>query len=486
MALPTRRAFLENSLLASAAALAAATPRMLFADETPSDSPNEKLSVAVVGVRSRGKSHTGAFSKRPDTEITYLCDADEQIGQAEVEDIAGRQGRRPKYVRDMREVFDDKSVDIVTTATPNHWHALTSIWAMQAGKDVYVEKPVSHNVSEGRRMVEAARKYNRICQTGTQSRSNPGMREMMEYLHSGAVGEVKVGRGLCYKRRESIGPKGTYQPPKGVDYGLWCGPAPVKPLARPKLHYDWHWTWDYGNGDLGNQGIHQMDLARWGLGLDRLGDQVFSFGGRFGYDDAGETANTQVVVHDYGDKTLVFEVRGLETEALDGAKVGVIFYGTNGKIEIKRGLFTTDRGDLLQGAPEPTPEGRGEDSFHLANFFDCVRSRQLPICDVEIGHHAVIDVLMHGDDAGANGFGGGLRVEGLAGELHRACAAQIDAADDLDQGGLAGAVGAHQHRDLTRKQLERDAAKHLVLAKEFPQALHTEHGIQAHSFLPDP
>jgi len=385
MALPTRRAFLENSLLASAAALAAATPRMLFAEDSPSSSPNEKLSVAVVGVRSRGKSHTGAFSKRPDTEITYICDADEQIGQAEVEDIAGRQGRRPKYVRDMREVFDDKSVDIVTTATPNHWHALTSIWAMQAGKDVYVEKPVSHNVSEGRRMVEAARKYNRICQTGTQSRSNPGMREMMEYLHSGAVGDVKVGRGLCYKPRGSIGPKGTYQPPQAVDYNLWCGPAPVKPLARPKLHYDWHWTWDYGNGDLGNQGIHQMDLARWGLGLDRLGDQVFSFGGRFGYDDAGETANTQVVVHDYGDKTLVFEVRGLETEALDGAKVGVIFYGTNGYLvtpSYDGGTHFDAQGKVVKSF------NKGDDSYHFANFIKAVRSRKPEDlnADIEEGH----------------------------------------------------------------------------------------------------
>ncbi len=385
MALPTRRAFLESSLFASAAALAASAPRFAWSEESASKSPNDKLSVAVVGVRSRGKSHTEAYSKRPDTEITYICDADEQIGQAECDDLAKRQQRRPKYVRDMRELFDDKSVDIVTTATPNHWHALTSIWAMQAGKDVYVEKPVSHNVSEGRRIVETARKHKRICQTGTQSRSNPGMRQMMEYLLGGGIGDVKVARGLCYKRRPSIGPKGTYQPPQSVNFDLWCGPAPVKPLTRPKLHYDWHWTWDYGNGDLGNQGIHQMDLARWGLGLDRLSDQVFSFGGRFGYDDAGETANTQVVVHDYGDKTLVFEVRGLETEDLDGAGVGVIFYGTEGKLvspSYSGGTHFDKAGKVVKSF------NQGDDKYHFDNFIKAVRSRKHEDlnADIEEGH----------------------------------------------------------------------------------------------------
>jgi len=208
------------------------------------------------------------------------------VGQDRAEQVAKKQGRRPKFVRDMREVFDDPSVDVVSTATPNHWHALCSIWAMQAGKDMYCEKPVSHNVSEGRRMVEAARKYKRICQTGTQCRSMQGSIEAIEYVQSGKIGEVKLARGLCYKRRKSIGPKGTYEVPKEVDYDLWSGPAPIEPLTRERFHYDWHWQRLYGNGDLGNQGPHQMDLARWGLGIDRLCDWVVAYGGRLGYEDA--------------------------------------------------------------------------------------------------------------------------------------------------------------------------------------------------------
>ncbi len=220
---------------------------------------------------------------------------------------------RPTWVKDVRKLLDDKSIHAVSIATPNHWHSLGAIWAVQAGKDVYVEKPVSHNVLEGRRLVQAARKHNRIVQTGTQSRSNPGMRAAMEFIHSGGIGEVSVARGLCYKRRNSIGPKGVYEVPKEVDYDLWSGPAPILPVTRKQFHYDWHWQWAYGNGDLGNQGIHQMDLCRWALNVDKLCDKTFSIGGRFGYEDAGETANTQLVIHDYGNKQLAFEVRGLKT-----------------------------------------------------------------------------------------------------------------------------------------------------------------------------
>ena len=243
-----------------------------------------------------------------------------------VEETAKRQGRAPKFVQDLRQVLDDPAVDVVSIATPNHWHALAAIWAMQAGKDVYVEKPVSHNISEGRRMVEAARKYQKICQTGTQCRSMHGTIEAIEYVQAGKIGEVKLARGLCYKLRGSIGPKGELRPAgqRGLQPVARPG-ADEAPVTRPQFHYDWHWQWHYGNGDLGNQGIHQMDVARWGLGVDTLTKRVLSYGGRFGYEDAGETANSQVVIHDYGDKTLVFEVRGLKTEPLQDANVGVIF-----------------------------------------------------------------------------------------------------------------------------------------------------------------
>ncbi len=397
----SRRRFLEDSILATTASMTAgamtaaaatAAGRTVLADEPQSTSPNEKLSVAVIGVRGRGSSHVEAFSGRSDTEVTYICDADENPGRKRAKDAASRQGREPKFVSDMREIFDDKSVDIISTATPNHWHALCSIWAMQAGKDVYVEKPVSHNVSEGRRMVEAARKYGRICQTGTQSRSNAGMIAAIEYLHSGKLGEIKLARALCYKLRPSIGPKGDYPVPASVNYDLWLGPAPTKspPLTRRSLHYDWHWMWDYGNGDLGNQGIHQMDIARWGLGVDNLGQSVLSYGGRLGYEDAGETANTQVCIHDYGKQRLVFEVRGLQTPKLKGADVGNIFEGSDGYL-----VMTSYSGGVVFD-----PEGKTVTQFsgggdHFGNFLNAVRSRKVEDLSADILEGHLSSALCH-------------------------------------------------------------------------------------------
>jgi predicted dehydrogenase len=381
-----RRQFLEDSMFAAAAAAAVNAPAgYLFGQEEQSKSPNERLNVAVVGTKGRGGSHIGAFAGRKDTVITYAVDVDSVIGNNRVNEIEKRQGVRPKWVADLRQALDDKSVDIVTVATPNHWHALAAIWAMQAGKDVYCEKPVSHNVSEGRRAVEAARKYKRICQTGTQCRSNPGMRQFMEYVRSGKIGEVKVGRGLCYKRRDSIGPKGNYPIPTDINYDIWSGPAPILPLTRAKLHYDWHWIWAYGNGDLGNQGIHQMDLARWGLGVNELCKQTFSYGGRLGYEDAGETANTQVCVHDYGDKTLVFEVRGLKTPQYRGSGVGVIFEGSDGyavSSSYEGGIIFDKEGKEVAKFLE------GDDKHHFGNFINAVRSRKVMDlnADIEEGH----------------------------------------------------------------------------------------------------
>ncbi len=308
----SRRQFLENSMFATAAAALAGQTRRSYAVE---DGQAEILRVAVVGVNGRGGSHIAEFGGRKDCEIAAIVDADEVVGNRKADEIEKRFGKRPTVYLDMRKCFEDKSIHVASIATPNHWHALSAIWAIQAGKDVYVEKPVSHNVTEGRRIVEAARKYKRIVQTGTQSRSNPGMREAIAFMHNGGIGEVKLARGLCYKPRGAIGPRGNYDVPASVNYDLWSGPAQMNPLTRPKLHYDWHWQWDYGNGDLGNQGIHQMDIARWGLNEMNLGESVRSYGGRFGYEDAGETANTQVCIHEYKNgKRLVFEVRGLQTD----------------------------------------------------------------------------------------------------------------------------------------------------------------------------
>ncbi len=392
MAKRSRRQFLEDSMYATAAAVAStsATSLVAQADEQPTNA-GETLNVAVIGTRGRGQSHIKAFLGRKDTRISYVCDVDKKIGFQRAGEIAKRQGgAAPKFVSDMREVFDDKSVDIVTVATPNHWHSLAAIWAVQAGKDVYLEKPVSHNVSEGRRVVEAARKYKKIVQTGTQSRSNPGMQEAMKFVQDGGIGEVRLARGLCYKRRNSIGERGKYDPPRSVDYDTWLGPAPKTDLSRKQFHYDWHWQWPYGNGDLGNQGIHQMDLARWGLGLDKLSKRIISYGGRFGYEDAGDTANTQVVVHDYETKTLVFEVRGLNTDGYKNSKVGVIFEGSEGYV-VMTSYFSGAAFDL-DGKKIKSFNGQAD---HYANFMGAVRSRKHEDLNADIVEGHLSSALCH-------------------------------------------------------------------------------------------
>jgi len=388
----TRREFLENSMFATAAAATAASlPSVVTAAR--SKSPNERLRVAVLGVHGRGRTHLAEFGKRADCEIVAIVDPDEAVGNRNgVEPVYKKTGKKPAFYRDMRKAFEDSSIDIVSIATPNHWHSLAAIWAMQAGKDVYVEKPVSHNVSEGRRVVQAARKYKKICAAGTQSRSMSGTQALMKFIHSGGIGEVKLARGLCYKPRGSIGPRGIYDPPASVDYSIWLGPSQYVPLTRPRFHYDLHWQWHSGNGDLGNQGIHQMDLARWGLGEQDLGRGVQSYGNRLGYIDAGEVANTQVCIHDYGKKKLVFEVRGLKTKPYLGAKIGVIFYGSDGYVVMPRynGGTAFDK----DGKVVKTFSG-GSTSDHFNNFIEAVRSRDHKHLNADILEGHISSALCH-------------------------------------------------------------------------------------------
>jgi predicted dehydrogenase len=370
----SRRQFIQDSVLAAGLAASLPASCLLAAEKgksrPPKKKPGELLHVAVVGVGGRGMAHLDAFIHSPDTVITYVVDTDRKIGPRRAEAVTARQGHAPKFVADIRTALDDKSVDIVSIATPNHWHALGAIWAMQAGKDVYVEKPVSHNVTEGRRIVETARRHNRVCQTGTQCRSMQGTIDAIEYVKSGKIGQVKLARTVCYRRRDSVGPKGNYEVPREVDYSLWCGPSRMLPLTRPKFHYDWHWQREWGNGDMGNQGPHQVDIARWGLGLDRLPDRVIAYGGRLGYEDAGDVANTQVGIFDFGDKTLVTEVRGLPTKPLRGALVGVIFYGTEGSVVLAS--YTDGAAFDPQGKRVRTFGGSGD---HFGNFVDAVKAR---------------------------------------------------------------------------------------------------------------
>ena len=383
----TRRGFLQNSMMATASAFALSQAPLLRAQgqAAGTGSSGDKLRCAVIGAGGRGGSHISAMLNREDVTITHICDVDEKQGGKRCEQIGKEQGQTPALVPDIRKLLDDKSIDFVTIATPNHWHSLAAIWAVQAGKDVYVEKPVSHNVLEGRRLVQVARKHNKIVQTGTQCRSNPGMRDAMAFIHEGGIGDVKIARGLCYKRRKSIGERKEYPVPAGVDYDLWLGPAPMKPVTRPQFHYDWHWQWDYGNGDLGNQGIHQMDLCRWAINKPTLADSVVSYGGRFGYEDAGETANTQIVALAFGQQQLIFEVRGLETKPYKGVNVGIIIEGTKGYLV----MSSYDTGVAFNEGGEEIKKFRGGgDQYHYANFIEAVRSRDHKKlnADVEEGH----------------------------------------------------------------------------------------------------
>jgi len=373
----SRRLFLQESLMAAAAASA---PTCLFAADAPapqSTSPNERLSVAVIGVRSRGGDHAKAFASRKDCVISYICDVDEKVGQTVATRFKGS-----TFVQDMRRIFDDSTVDIVSIATPNHWHSLAAIWAMQAGKDVYVEKPVSHHISEGRRMVQAARKYSRICQGGTQYRSSGANHAAAQYIRDGKLGQIKLAHVCTYRSRASIGPAGQYQPPPGLDYNLWAGPAPMElPVRRKNFHYDWHWFWDWGGGELANNSIHAVDTMRLIIGLTGLGKGVLSYGGRVGIVDCAETPSVQVTIHDFGPTTVVQEVRNLKTAA---PKNGVIF------IVGSEGYMTSGFGDISIFDPkgELVQKLSGKTVDHFDNFVKAVRSRRREDLNAEIleGH----------------------------------------------------------------------------------------------------
>ncbi|HEX3316193.1 MAG TPA: Gfo/Idh/MocA family oxidoreductase [Gemmataceae bacterium] len=404
-----RRDFLWSS--ASLAAVAASESLLLAQTPAPTPTPaptargnpGDRLNVAVIGIRGRGREHLEGMAGRHNCVVTHICDADsatqnERAVAAKITSIAARQGGvRPEFVQDLHRIMDNPNIQLVTIATPNHWHSLAAIWALQAGKHVYVEKPVSHNIWEGRRLVEASRHYNKLCQAGTQIRSSAGSRAAIEFLHSGALGRVEVARALCYKRRPSIGTHmGEVPIPASVDYNLWCGPAPRRPMNRLHLHYDWHWQWDYGCGDLGNQGIHQMDVARWGLNQPSLCSSTWSVGGRFGYTDDGETANTQLAFMNYGDQTLLFEVRGLVTDNYRakqgeaGVTVGNVFHCTNGYLVFTN--YDTAIAYDKDGTQIRRFSGGGD---HFGNFVSAVRANRRQDLHGEIQEGHVSSALCH-------------------------------------------------------------------------------------------
>ncbi len=385
MSKDTRRNFLKKSLAAgSLFAVSTAQHQVIGA--------NNRVRVAVTGIHGRGRSHMNAFQKMDNVEVVALIDPDSSLFESRSKMIVDMGGEKPKCFQDVRKAMEQKDIDALSIATTNHWHALSGIYACQNGKDVYVEKPCSHNVFEGRILVEAARKYNRIVQHGTQSRSSSGWWKLAEIVKKGTYGKLLISRGLVYKRRNSIGFQDYVKPPKELAFDLWLGPAPDQPYNGNLVHYNWHWFWDFGNGDIGNQGVHQMDIARWMIPGATLPKKVLCLGGRLGYVDQAETANTQLVLMDYGETKLIFEVRGLETD----------HYLTGGRgnqntdfLHFEEGVVAGGKfyrnGDMSKGENLPNVDVElGPGGGHFENFIAAVRSRKQSDLNADIleGHYS--------------------------------------------------------------------------------------------------
>jgi predicted dehydrogenase len=360
---------------------------------------NDRVRVGVCGLRGRGKDHLEAFAHVPDVEIAALCDVDQDV----LNKRRGEVGAGVATFADVRRLLEDRSIDAISIATPNHWHALMGIWACQAGKDVYVEKPCSHNLWEGRQLVRAAEKYHRIVQHGTQSRSARAMIDAIHHLHGDTFGDIYMARAVCFKRRDTIGRKPPEPVPSGVDYDLWTGPAPLKPFTRNRFHYNWHWIWDTGNGDLGNQAIHQVDDARWGLRV-AFPTRVSAFGGHFMFDDDQETPNTLNCVFEFDEpdrrrKMMEVEVRHWITNSEAGISagrhnsIGTIFYGSNGYLAAgNEDDFSYE--SWIGRDRTPGPRGHSGDD-HFANFIKCVRSRKAEDLAAPIREGHVSCALVH-------------------------------------------------------------------------------------------
>lgn len=375
-----RRSFIKSST--GLASTAVAAPTIVSSNVCGA---NDRVNVAVLGVHGRGRDHIRGFKGVPNVEVTTLCDPDKEVLGERAKEFEDKYSRSVKEVQDLRRVFDDPDIDAVGIATPNHWHSLATIWACQAGKDVYVEKPGSHNVWEGRKMVEAAQKYNRIVQHGVQLRSSPAIQEAVEHLRKGTIGDVYMARGLVFRWRPSIGHKPKEPTPSYLDYDLWLGPAQERSFSRNFVHYNWHWHWDFGNGDVGNQGIHETDMCMWGLDVG-LPDRVTGMGGKFLWDDAKETPEVLSTLFQYDDekKMIEFEVRPWCTNEEANMGVGNIFYGSEGYLVVKG---YTRYETYLGRDREPGPSGEA-DTDHYGNFIKAVRAQDASILNgpVETAH----------------------------------------------------------------------------------------------------
>ncbi|HEY3324084.1 MAG TPA: Gfo/Idh/MocA family oxidoreductase [Planctomycetota bacterium] len=389
-----RRSFLKASVFAGTAAWLSPHSRVLGA--------NDEVRVGVIGTRNKGGDHCRQLLGTKGARLVAICDVDEAMLDKTVEKIGKEQAdiKLEKY-RDLRKMLENKDLDAVVVATPNHWHILATVWACQAGKDVYVEKPCSYSVWEGRKGVEAARKYNRIVQTGTQRRSCPGQREAFDWINKGNIGKIQHVRALHYQPWPSIGKVGPQTPPATVDYDLWCGPGPKEPMMRKNLHYDWHWFWNYGNGELANNGVHYLDLCRWVMGLKAHPTRVLSFGGRFAVDDDGQTPNCQTCWYDFkpfSSVPLICEIRGLPDHPIDGKadekvwKMGA-FKGLRGGfiVQCENGYYAGGGGGgwTYDNKDEKIKKFSGDDGKdHMQNFINVCKTRKLEELNADIleGH----------------------------------------------------------------------------------------------------
>ncbi len=364
-------------------------------------SPNDTIRMGVVGCGGRGGSHVEAWSSMPNVEIAALCDVDESHFVPKLKALDAKGAKKPATYVDVRKMLEDKTIDAISIASPNHWHTLQTIWACQAGKDVYVEKPCSHNIFESQQIVAAARKYDRIVQQGSQSRSSAALQEAVKRMRDGELGDLYMARGLCYKWRDTIGKTPPSPVPPGVDYDLWTGPAPKREFTKNRFHYNWHWFWDTGNGDLGNQGIHEVDIARWGLGVTHP-TKVSAIGGKFMFDDDQETPNTLSASYEFDvdgkPRMMTFEVRhwispheaGINGEK-PGNTIGNQFYGSNGYLVIDNyNKYYSFLG--RDQKPGPTAQKRDE---HWENFIAAVRSRKRQDLNAEIEEGALSCNLVH-------------------------------------------------------------------------------------------
>ena len=390
----SRRNFIKKTAAASSATFLA--PSIISASVFGA---NDRINASVMGINGRGKNHISSLMKQKNVQVVNLCDPDMNLLKVRQKEFKNKYKKDVSLEQDLRRVMDNKDIDVVSIASPNHWHSLSVIWACQAGKDVYVEKPGSHNIFEGRKMVEATQKYDRIVQHGVQLRSSPAINEAIGLLRNGYIGNVYMARGLVFRWRGDIGDKGFSSVPNGLDYDLWTGPAPKRPFTENLVHYNWHWHWDYGNGDVGNQGIHETDLCMWGLDVG-LPTKITSMGGKFLWDDCKEVPEVLTSVYNYPDegKIIQFEVRPWCTNTEEGATVGNIFYGDKGilvvdgysKYKTYLGKDRTPGQSGDDGAMEASgmDRGAGGTDGHFKNFIEAVRKHDASILNapVETGH----------------------------------------------------------------------------------------------------